>query len=112
MFKLKIKKKLNLVFAEFLVSELQAAHMLKYKECNPEDSEPLSESGKEQRRRKSITDTDNETPLDDKKVMKELSALFKALDMDPASQFGDVYSQVRRKVLQKHTGFNDKRCNQ
>ncbi|KAK2816480.1 hypothetical protein Q7C36_022751 [Tachysurus vachellii] len=79
---------------EFLVSELQAAHMLKYKECNPEDSEPLSESGKEQRRRKSITDTDNETPLDDKEVMKELSALFKALDMDPASQFSDVYSQV------------------
>lgn len=77
------------------MSELQAARMLKYKECNLEDTEPLSESGKEQRRKESNPDTDNETQLDDKEVMKELSELFQALDMDPASQLNDVYSQVR-----------------
>lgn len=84
-----------MMFAEFLVSELQAAHMLKYKECHPEDTKPLSESGKEQRQRESNPDTENETRLDDKEVMKELLELFQALDMDPASQLSDVYSQVR-----------------
>lgn len=82
-----------MLFAEFLIAELQAAHMLKYKECNPEDTEPLSESGKEQRQ--SNPDTENETPLDDKEVVEELSELFQALDIDPASQLSDVYSQVR-----------------
>lgn len=82
-------------FAEFLVSELQAAHMLKYRQCNPQDTEPLNGSGKEQRQRESNPDPENETPLDDEEVMKELSELYQALDMDPASQLSDVYSQVR-----------------
>ncbi|MCJ8748728.1 hypothetical protein PDJAM_G00168260 [Pangasius djambal] len=83
---------------EFLVSELQAARMLKYRECNPEDTQPLSESGKEQRRTESNPDTENEPPLDDEEVMKELSELFQALDMDPASQLSDVYSQVEARL--------------
>ncbi|XP_053474064.1 protein FAM98B [Ictalurus furcatus] len=84
--------------AEFLIAELQAAHMLKYKECNPEDTEPLSESGKEQRQRQSNPDTENETPLDDKEVVEELSELFQALDIDPASQLSDVYSQLESRL--------------
>ncbi|KAG7314574.1 hypothetical protein KOW79_021877 [Hemibagrus wyckioides] len=83
---------------EFLVSELQAARMLQYRERNPQDPEPLSESGKEQRQRKSFPDTDNVTQLDDKEVMKELSELFQVLEMEPASQFSDVYSQVELRL--------------
>ncbi|XP_060768235.1 protein FAM98B isoform X2 [Neoarius graeffei] len=83
---------------EFLVSELQAARMLKYKECNLESTEPLSESGKEQRPRESHPDMENETRLDDKEVMKELSELFQALDMDAASQLSDVHSQIESQL--------------
>lgn len=93
------------------MSELQAARLLQYRERNPQDPEPLTESGKEQRQRKSIPDTDNVTRLDDKEVMKALSELFQVLEMEPASQFSDVYSQVRRKCIQNHTGFNVKSCN-
>lgn len=78
------------------MSELQAVCMLKYRECNPGDPEPLSESGKEQRPRESNPDTQDKTELDDKEVMKELTKLFQALDMDPASQLSDVCSQVGR----------------
>ncbi|XP_053340715.1 protein FAM98C [Clarias gariepinus] len=83
---------------EFLVSELQAVCMLKYRECNPGDTEPLSESGKEQRPRESNPDTQDKTELDDKEVMKELTKLFQALDMDPASQLSDVCSQVESRI--------------
>lgn len=77
------------------MSELQAARMLKYRECNPEDTEPVIESGKEQRAKESNPDTKNETQIDDKEVMKELLELLRALDLDPASRLGDVYSHVR-----------------
>ncbi|TSP36088.1 Protein FAM98C [Bagarius yarrelli] len=83
---------------EFLVSELQAARMLKHRECNPEDTVLVSESAKEQRLTQSHLNAVDDTRFDDKEVMKELSELFQALDLDPVSQLSDVYTQVESRL--------------
>ncbi|KAI5608397.1 hypothetical protein C0J50_6868, partial [Silurus asotus] len=88
----------------FLVSELQAARILKYRECNPEDTEHLSESAKEQRPSEPNPEMEPDIEdmkkghLDDKEVMIELSKLFQTLDMCPSSQISDVYSQVESRI--------------
>ncbi|KAL6463450.1 hypothetical protein MHYP_G00278410 [Metynnis hypsauchen] len=89
---------------DFLVYELQAARMLQYRESHPEDTEPQSESGKEQRGKEcNIIDIEEETQAeghkkDEKEIMMELAQLFQALDMDPASQLSDVYPQVELRL--------------
>ncbi|XP_017541535.1 protein FAM98B isoform X1 [Pygocentrus nattereri] len=95
---------------DFLVSELQAARMLQYRESHPEDTEPQSESGKEQRGKEcNIIDIEEETQAeghkkDEKEVMMELAQLFQALDMDPASQLSDVYPQVELRLASLSEG--------
>ncbi|XP_066517053.1 protein FAM98A [Hoplias malabaricus] len=85
---------------DFLVSELQAARILQHRQSYPEDTEPQSDSGQEQRRQESnIIDIEDETQpegskTDEKEIMKELAQLFQALDMDSASQLSDAYTQV------------------
>ncbi|XP_076867263.1 protein FAM98A isoform X2 [Brachyhypopomus gauderio] len=88
---------------EFLVSELQAARVLRWKEGHPEDAEERSESGKEQRKREFNIDVEEEVQEeggknDEKEVMSELAQLFETLDMDPASKLGDVYTQVESRL--------------
>lgn len=89
---------------DFLVSELAAAHMLYLKENHPEDTEPQTESGKEQREQKcNVLDIEEETPAEgnknnEKKIMKELAQMFQALDMDSALQLSDAYPQVESRL--------------
>lgn len=84
------------------MSELQAAHILKYKESHPDDAEPVNESGKEQRDKGNYLQNVDETTLDEgdkeKNIMKELVELFKTLKMDPASQLNDAYTQVESRL--------------
>ncbi|KAI4884437.1 hypothetical protein NFI96_032101 [Prochilodus magdalenae] len=89
---------------DFLVSELQAARMLRYKEKHPEETEVQSEPDKEQRRQEcNILNNEEETQTegdkaDEKEMMTELALLFQALDMDPTSQLSHVYSEVESRV--------------
>ncbi|XP_062844891.1 protein FAM98B [Trichomycterus rosablanca] len=90
---------------EFLVSELQAAHLVRYKESCPENIEPLSETCKEQRQTDSNAHTEekpepeeDKDDKDGKEMMKELEELFRTLDMGPTSQLSDAYSQVESRL--------------
>ncbi|KAF7657270.1 hypothetical protein LDENG_00029580 [Lucifuga dentata] len=96
---------------EFIVSELQAAYMIKYKELHPEDVTRGEESAKEQR----IADHSNEHSgfcqesdedcdgiSDENKRKMEMHAewklLLEALNMDASSQFTDVVHEVESKL--------------
>lgn len=88
------------------MSELQAAHMIMYKENHPEDSE-CCESVKE--RREATQDEaaivrkiggfviqDNSVDSETEEVKREFSLLLEALALDPSSSFSDVQNQVRK----------------
>ncbi|XP_071376656.1 protein FAM98B [Centroberyx affinis] len=93
---------------EFLVSELQAARILKYNESHPEDKTIGGESEKEQRVEDHIPEhdefceeyEDGETVSDKRKAetQEELTLLFQALDMDTSSQFPDVSNEVESRL--------------
>uniref|UniRef100_A0A8B9R8W1 Im:7138535 n=1 Tax=Astyanax mexicanus TaxID=7994 RepID=A0A8B9R8W1_ASTMX len=89
---------------DFLVSELEAAHILQHRESHPEDTKPQSESEKEQRRQEcNAIDLEEETQAegdknDEKEIMKELAQIFQALHMDSASQLSDAYAQVESQL--------------
>lgn len=89
------------------MSELQAAHIFKYKELHPEDKTTGGESEKEQRvEDDNIEDTefchqqceDGEVADESTKraeTQQELTLLLKALHMDPLSPFTHMSNEVR-----------------
>ncbi|XP_050921336.1 protein FAM98B [Lates calcarifer] len=91
---------------EFLVSELQAAHMIKHKESHPEDKTPGEESEKEQRVKDhsqeltEFCEDDDDSDKDRRKAeaQAEWILLLHALDMDTTSQFADVMSEVEARL--------------
>ncbi|XP_029027310.1 protein FAM98B [Betta splendens] len=85
---------------EFLVSELQAAHIMKNKESRPEVRTTEEEPEKEQR----AEDQSHEPEDDDDARMAEMQAewvlLLRALDMSTCSEFTLVLSEVESRVAQ------------
>ncbi|CAN9511350.1 unnamed protein product [Ophioblennius macclurei] len=93
---------------EFLVSELQAARILRHKKLHPEESKPIEEGDREQR----VEDLSREAAdfcqeleedddLSDKRkaeMQAEWVLLLHALDMDTASPFEDVLSEVEARI--------------
>ena len=97
---------------EFLVSELQAAHIIKHKELHPEENSTGEESEKEQRVQSNshiatefcqeYEDADESEKNRRKSEMQaEWILLLHALGLDASSQFEDVLSEVS---LQKEAG--------
>ncbi|XP_028274607.1 protein FAM98B isoform X1 [Parambassis ranga] len=96
---------------EFLVSELQAAHINKHKEIHPEEQTTAQETEKEQRVEDGSHDTAyfcQEYEDDDERRKAEMQAewilLLRALDMDASSQFANVLSEVKSRLAQLPSG--------
>lgn len=98
------------LIVEYLVSELQAAHMIMYKENHPEDSE-CSDSVKERREvtqdeaaivRKigEFVTQDKSVDSETEEVKREFCLLLDALTLDPSSSFSDVQNQVKSSLTQ------------
>lgn len=96
---------------EFLVSELQAAHIIKHKELHPEEKSAAEESEKEQRVDcNSLVATEfcqededvdvSETNRRTSEMQAEWILLLHALGLDASSQFEDVLSEVSVKKEQ------------
>ncbi|XP_056139867.1 protein FAM98B isoform X2 [Lampris incognitus] len=94
---------------EFLVSELQAACILKYKELHPEEKTMEEESVKEQRVKGLIDDytkfcqqhEDGEVFDQSTRRMEmeaELKSLLQTLDMKASAQFADVLHEVESRL--------------
>lgn len=88
--------------SEFLVSELQAARIIKHKESRPEEKTTEEESEKEQRVEDpshELAETCEEYGDNDCTSKAEMQAewvlTLHALDMDTSSKFTDVLSEVR-----------------
>lgn len=88
--------------SEFLVSELQAARIIKRKESHPEEKTTEDESEKEQR----VEDQSHELAeicqehednddIRQRKMQAEWILLLRALNMNTSSGFTDVLSEVR-----------------
>lgn len=89
--------------SEFLISELQAARMIKNKELHPEEKMTEEESEKEQRvedysHEVTEEDEDEDDDSDKERRKAEMQAewilLLHALDMDTSSESTDVISEV------------------
>ncbi|XP_070826997.1 protein FAM98B [Chaetodon trifascialis] len=94
---------------EFLVSELQAAHIIKHKELHSEEKTTQEESEKEQRVQDHSGEFTEEYEDDDEDQRKaEMQAewilLLHALDMDASSQFTDVLSEVESRLARLPSG--------
>ncbi|XP_026168854.1 protein FAM98B [Mastacembelus armatus] len=93
---------------EFLVSELQAAHIIRHKEVNPEEKSKGEESEQEQRVEdhshelaELCQEHDNDASDKDRtkaEMQAEWILLLRALDMDASSQFADVLSEVESRL--------------
>jgi len=93
----------SIFFLEFLVAELQAAHITRRKDSHPEEKTTGDESEKEQRvrdRSREPAEFGEEDEDDDAKdrrkaeMQAEWILLLHALDMDASSHFTDVSSEV------------------
>ncbi|KAM9318087.1 protein FAM98C [Pholidichthys leucotaenia] len=94
---------------EFLVSELQAAKIIKYKESHPEAQTPLEQPEKEQRvddyscEVTEFCQKDNDVS-DKSRKLSEMQAewilLLRALGMDVSSEFEDVLNEVKLRLSQ------------
>ncbi|KAK5868598.1 hypothetical protein PBY51_009598 [Eleginops maclovinus] len=95
---------------ESLVTELQAAQILKYKELYPEDKTTDEESEKEQRVELGLTEycQEYEEDADKDRRKAEMEAewilLLHALNMDSSSQFTDVLSEVESRLTRLPDG--------
>ncbi|XP_037630249.1 protein FAM98B [Sebastes umbrosus] len=98
---------------EFLVSELQAARIMKHKELHPEEKTTGEESEKEQRaehRSHELTEfcQEYEDDADKERRKAEMQAewvlLLHALDMDTSCQFTDVLSEVESRLTRLPCG--------
>lgn len=92
---------------EFLISELQAARMIKNKELHPEEKMTEEESEKEQRvedysHEVTEEDEDEDDDSDKERRKAEMQAewilLLHALDMDTSSESTDVISEVETRL--------------
>lgn len=92
----------DIAVPEFLVSELQAAHVLRYQEHRPEVPEPPGETCKEQRVCRTNADLRPRPQDDAKEMTTELANLFGVLDLSPSAQLSDVCSQVTPPCLHLH----------
>ncbi|XP_073343640.1 protein FAM98C [Pagrus major] len=96
---------------EFLVSELQAARMIKNKELHPEEKTTEEESEKEQRvedHSHELTEEDEDDDPDKERRKAEMQAewilLLHALDMDASSESTDVLSEVETRLSRLPSG--------
>ncbi|KAJ4935401.1 hypothetical protein JOQ06_016937 [Pogonophryne albipinna] len=95
---------------ESLVSELQAAQILKHKELHPEDKPTEEESEKEQRVEVGLTEFSEEYEEDADKDRREAEMqaewilLLHALNMDSSCQFTDVLSEVEARLTRLPCG--------
>ncbi|XP_076591811.1 protein FAM98B [Chaetodon auriga] len=95
---------------EFLVSELQAAHIIKHKELHSEEETTQEESEKEQRVQDHSHDFTEEHEDDDDEdqrkaeMQAEWILLLHALDLDASSQFTDVLSEVESRLARLPSG--------
>ncbi|KAL1274578.1 hypothetical protein QQF64_027392 [Cirrhinus molitorella] len=91
---------------EYLVSELAATRMLKYKDSYPEDGEQSCESkGKEQRNLESLNKDEHQeiSPAQEdqtnwKEVNKDLAELFQTLGLETSSQISDACAEVESRM--------------
>lgn len=98
---------LNIVI-EFLVSELQAARIIKYQEMHPEEKTTEEDSEKQQRAKEEdpshqLTEVSGGgMDGDEERRMAETQAewilLLRALDLNASSQFADVLSEVESRL--------------
>ncbi|XP_004075475.1 protein FAM98B [Oryzias latipes] len=95
---------------EFLVSELQAAHINKHKELHPGEN-PVEESEKEQRVTKhheSFPVCDDDDASDGKIKMAKMQAewilVLHALGLDASSQFKDVQNELESRLARMSGG--------
>ncbi|XP_037124613.1 protein FAM98B [Syngnathus acus] len=89
---------------EFLVSELQAAHIIKYKELQSEDTAAGEEAAKEQRVEEMnvVCQEHEDNDANNNQRMAEIQAewtlLLHALNMDTSSQYPDVLQEVESRI--------------
>ncbi|XP_041947327.1 protein FAM98B [Alosa sapidissima] len=100
---------------EFLVSELQAAYMMKYKENHPEDRELCCESVKDRREEtqdgaeilgkiEQFVKQDDRVDSKAEESNRELSLLLEALSMATSSNFTDIQNQVKSSLAKLPEG--------
>uniref|UniRef100_A0A3Q0R150 Im:7138535 n=1 Tax=Amphilophus citrinellus TaxID=61819 RepID=A0A3Q0R150_AMPCI len=97
---------------EFLVSELQAAHIIKYKELHPAEQTEEEDSVKEQRAEDHSHDFCQENEDDDAsdesrreaEMQAEWILLLRTLNMDASSQFEDVLNEVKSRLSRLPSG--------
>ncbi|AWO99040.1 putative protein FAM98B-like isoform 2 [Scophthalmus maximus] len=100
---------------EFLVSELQAARVIKHKELHPEENTTGGESEKDQRvedASRELTEFCEEHEDDDAsdkdrrnaEMQAEWILVLRCLDMDASSQFADVLSEVESRLARLPCG--------
>lgn len=98
---------------DFLVSELQAAHIMKYKESHAEEKITEEESEKEQRVEDHSCKLDefcqdyaDDDESDERKseLQAEWILLLRALDMDASCQFTDVLKEVESRLARLPCG--------
>ncbi|CAI5693798.1 unnamed protein product [Oreochromis niloticus] len=98
--------------AEFLVSELQAARIIKYKESHPDERATEADSEKEQRVEDLSRDFCEENEGDDgsgenrrkAEMQAEWILLLRALNMDASSRFEDVLNEVNARLSRLPSG--------
>ncbi|XP_051934230.1 protein FAM98B [Hippocampus zosterae] len=89
---------------EFLVSELQAAHIIKYKELHSDDKPAREEAAKEQREEEMSVfcpeheDNDAANNQRTAEIQAEWILLLHALNMDTSSQYPDVLHEVESRI--------------
>ncbi|XP_077422275.1 protein FAM98B [Vanacampus margaritifer] len=89
---------------EFLVSELQAAHIIKYKELHSGDESAREEAAKEQRVEEMTVscqeheDNDETNNRRTAEIEAEWILLLHALNMDTSSQYPDVLHEVESRI--------------
>ncbi|KAK2847187.1 hypothetical protein Q5P01_010186 [Channa striata] len=85
---------------EFLVSELQAAHVIQHKESHPEESKTTEEESEKEQR--VLTDICQDYEENDNRRQVEMQAewilMLRALDMDASSDFTEVLSEVTSRL--------------
>lgn len=96
---------------EFLVSELQAARMLQYRELHPDDTADRGETSTERgqragdpcddeaERRQQVEDDEvSDASTRREETLAEFALLLRALDMEAVSQFSDVLNEVEARL--------------
>ncbi|KAJ8402178.1 hypothetical protein AAFF_G00370430 [Aldrovandia affinis] len=93
---------------DFLVTELQAARILQYRECHPEDTAGQDDPAKEQREGEDRVELEEEEGgggdgaiwdrEGEQETGEESAKLFQVLGLDPSSQLSDAYTEVESRL--------------